>query len=165
MIIDVINIPFATTAFALLSAYLIPIDSLFPLKRSITTLKSKDALYTIECGRRISAIGEKLIAHTHKIKQRYPNVLIKEALVYFTIEDDYVVPPLRMFVHSHETDSTIYYIHKNLQIYEYDSQEPTYYVKSNFMYLHSHELTLLNVQKNDDTSEDKTKNKKHGHKS
>lgn len=138
-----ILVPVATTVFGLTSLYLLRPDRLIPIDRQILCLKTDDCLYYVECEERISALNLYLISHNHPLEQVFPDVLAEDALAYFKIKDDYIIPMLKLIKHSHTSNDTIYYLHKNKQIYNYDTRKTSYTCDSNYLLLHAHVIRYI----------------------
>jgi len=135
--------PLTTTAIGLVSLYLIRSDYLIPIDRQILCLKTDDCLYYVECEERVSALNLYLISHNHPMEQVFPDVLVEDALAYFKIKDDYIIPMLKMIKHSHTSEDTIYYLHKNKQIYNYKTRKSSYTCDSNYLLLHAHRVKYM----------------------
>ena len=135
--------PLTTTAIGLVSLYLIRSDYLIPIDRQILCLKTDDCLYYVECEERMSALNLYLISHNHSMEQVFPDVLVEDALAYFKINDNYIIPALMLIKHSHTSEDTIYYLHKNKQIYNYATHKASYTCDSNYLLLHAHRVRCL----------------------
>jgi len=144
-------------ATGVMASVLIPYDTYVTNRpRVISTIENDGVVYTIEILPVAFWKYLNVLPHSHTLRKVTPDTPRKNALVYFTVERASIFESIPVAyiqqwgVHNHRckwTDNCkekVYYIGKDLQIYDH-STEQSYTYMPNFI-MHTHMMQLLNIR-------------------
>ena len=140
------------TNYAIITNLRDPFEKLVKIERNISTINYHKKNYHIEVGKEIGYFDVFVLSHSHSIKKYNLSCHEKgndNAVFYFKLLDaSYfnncdLLESLKLFLHSHENKDTIYFLHKNNEIYEYKTGKAFNHTSNHLM--HNHKITLLSI--------------------